>query len=60
MVQVTSKNAADCSLVLHDFVKLLAKGKGEGKEEANRQLGGEEGAQEEEGGAGGRDCGGGG
>ena len=34
-----SKNAAGHSLVLHDFAKLLAKGKGEDEEEANRQLG---------------------
>ena len=33
------KNAAGRSLVLHDFAKLLAKGKGEDKEKANRQLG---------------------
>ena len=33
------KNAAGRSLVLHDFAKLLAKGKGEDEEKANRQPG---------------------
>ena len=34
MVQVTSKNAAGRSLVVHDFAKLLSRGKGEDEEEA--------------------------
>ena len=38
MVQVTSKNAAGRSLVVHDFAKLLAKGKGEDKAEVGLQL----------------------